>query len=72
VVLHDSEKIPDPKPVESMQACDAMLSELPVGFSELPVAEAVELLAVNHAVDATFYFDCKRKHEDLTRWIGKQ
>jgi hypothetical protein len=55
-----------------MQSCEAMLSELPAGFPNLPVDEALEILATNHAVDSTFYFQCKRKHEELTRWIEKQ
>lgn len=52
-----------------MEKCEAVLSQLPLGFEELPVDEAVELLSVNHAVDATFYYQCKRKQEELTEWI---
>lgn len=66
------EPIPDPKPIEAMQACDDFLATLPVGFEALLVDEALEVLATNHAVDATFYFQCKRKQEELTRWIEKQ
>ena len=66
------EPIPDPKPIEAMIPCGNILSELPDNFVNLPVREAVEVLSVNHAVDATFYFECKRKHEDLTRWIETQ
>jgi hypothetical protein len=55
-----------------MQKCDEFLSELPLGFEELPVAEAIKILATNHVVDATFYFQCKRKQEELTRWIEQQ
>ena len=52
-----------------MEKCDEMLSELPVGFEELSVQEAVDLLSVNHVVDSTFYFECKRKQEELSEWI---
>ena len=55
-----------------MERCEATLSTLPDNFTELPVEEAVEILAVNHAVDATFYFECKRKQEELTRWVRSQ
>ena len=54
-----------------MAACDEFLSELPDDFHLLPVADAVEILAVNHAVDATQYFQCKRKQEELARWIDR-
>ena len=70
--LADLEKQPDPKPIESMQKCHPTLSGLPNGFADLPVATAVEILSVNHAVDAAFYFECKTKQEDLTRWINQQ
>jgi len=52
-----------------MQPCEQGLTELPIGFSELPVAEAVEILSINHAVDSTFYFECKRKQEEEAEWI---
>lgn len=54
-----------------MEECADLLSELPLGFEELPVAEAVELLSVNHAVDTTFYYECKRKQAELTGWIER-
>jgi hypothetical protein len=55
-----------------MQKCEEELSTLPDNFTELPVAEAVEILAVNRIVDSTFYFECKRKQEELARWITSQ
>jgi hypothetical protein len=61
----------EPIPTDAMQKCDEFLAELPVGFEELTVDEAVELLSVNHAVDAAFYFECKRKQEELTGWIER-
>ncbi len=70
--LADLEKQPDPKPIESMQKCQALLSTLPDGFIDLTVERAVEILTVNRAVDAAFYFECKTKQEDLTRWINQQ
>jgi hypothetical protein len=54
-----------------MEQCEQVLSELPDNFAEIKVAEAVEILAVNHAVDATYFFECKRKQEELTRWIER-
>jgi len=54
-----------------MEKCEEFLSELPPEFSEMPVAEAVDLLAVNHVVDATFYYECRRKQEELTGWIER-
>jgi hypothetical protein len=51
-----------------MRPCDASLSELPDNFPALPVAEAIDILAANHIVDSTFYFECSRKHTDLVRW----
>jgi len=61
----------EPIPIEAMQPCEEFLSELPVGFEELTVDEAVEILAVNHAVDATRFFQCKRKQEETTGWIER-
>jgi len=55
-----------------MIPCGELLSELPDNFIELPVQEAVEILSVNHAVDAAYFFECSRKHRDLTRWIEKE
>lgn len=52
-----------------MQSCEEFLSELPVGFEELTVDEAVEILSINHAVDATRFFQCSRKQKELTGWI---
>lgn len=54
-----------------MENCDEFLSELPLGFDELPVNKAVEILAVNKVVDATRYFQCKRKQEEMTGWIER-
>ena len=59
------------QPIEAMMPCEQSLSELPAGFENLPVDKAIEILATNHVVDSTFYFECKRKQEDLTRWIGE-
>jgi len=55
-----------------MLPCEDKLSELPVTFPSLDVEEAVEILEVNHIVDSTFYFECKRKHEELSRWIKNE
>jgi hypothetical protein len=52
-----------------MQQCDETLSQLPDNFPALSVEEALQLLEVNHVVDSTFYFECKRKQEELTKWI---
>jgi hypothetical protein len=54
-----------------MFPCGKFLSELPENFPDLPVREAIEILAVNHAVDATEYFQCKRKQEELAQWIDR-
>ena len=67
--IFDLPEAREPIPNDAMESCEDLLSELPLGFEELPVADAVELLAVNHAVDATFYFQCKRKQEELSEWI---
>ena len=70
--LFEPEILPDPKPIEAMVKCEDALSTLPENFVNLPVADAVEILSVNKAVDATFYFQCKTKQEDLTRWVKSQ
>lgn len=69
--IFDLPEAREPIPDDAMQECDDLLSELPVGFEELDVADAIELLSVNHVVDATFYFECKRKQEELTQWIKR-
>ena len=69
--IFDLPEAREPIPDEAMERCEDSLSELPMGFDELPVADAVELLSVNHAVDATFYFQCKRKQEELAGWIER-
>lgn len=71
-VLFEPEAIPDPKPVEAMQKCDEILSQLPVDFSDLSVREAIDILAKNRAFDAAEFWECATKHEDLVRWIEKQ
>ena len=70
--LADLEKQPDPKPIEAMQPCAESLTALPADLIDRPVEEAVEILTVNHAVDAQFYYECKLKQEDEARWIRKQ
>jgi len=52
-----------------MIGCASALSELPDNFADLPVREAISILSTNHVVDATWFFECVRKHEELTRWI---
>lgn len=52
-----------------MVGCAAALSELPENFGDLPVREAIDILSANHIVDATWFFECVRKHSDLVRWI---
>ena len=52
-----------------MVSCETMLSELPDNFGALPVAEAIDILSTNHIIDATYFFECARKHAELTRWI---
>lgn len=69
VVLPPTEEPPRDKPIEAMANCEDALSALPDNFPDLTVKEALELLEVNHIIDSTFYFECKRKQEDLTRWI---
>ena len=69
--IFDLPEAREPIPTDAMAKCDEFLSELPVGFDELPVDQAVEILAVNKAVDATRYFQCKRKQEEMTGWIER-
>jgi hypothetical protein len=69
--IFDLPEAREPIPNDAMEQCETFLSELPMGFDELPVADAVELLSVNYAVDAAFYFECKRKQEELTQWIER-
>jgi hypothetical protein len=52
-----------------MVSCETALSELPENFPDLPVREAVSILSANHVIDATWFFECARKHAELTRWI---
>lgn len=52
-----------------MVSCETALSELPENFGDLPVREAVAILSTNHVIDATWFFECARKHSELTRWI---
>jgi hypothetical protein len=52
-----------------MVSCETALSELPENFGDLPVRDAIELLSTNHVVDATWFFECARRHLDLVRWI---
>jgi hypothetical protein len=63
--------IPIPKPTEAMIPCGKILSELPENFVNLTVQEAVEILSVNHAVDAAYFFECSRKHGELSGWIER-
>lgn len=72
MILHEPTAIPDPKPIEAMAKCEPELSQLPVGFSELPVEEAIELLATNKVIDSALYWECRTKQEDERRWIEKQ
>lgn len=69
--IFDLPEAREPIPTDAMAECEATLSELPDNFTEIPVADAVEILAVNHAVDATYYFECKRKQEELAGWISR-
>ena len=71
VEIFDLPEAREPIPNAAMVECKELLSELPLDFDELPVAEAVEVLSVNHAVDASFYFQCKRKQVELTEWIKR-
>ena len=71
VEIFDLPEAKEPIPNSAMEKCEEFLSELPPEFSEMPVAEAVDLLAVNHVVDATFYYECRRKQEELTGWIER-
>jgi hypothetical protein len=71
VEIFDIPEAREPIPNDAMEQCEPTLSELPDNFAEIAVAEAVEILAINHAVDATFYFECKRKQEELTGWIER-
>lgn len=63
------EPIPIPEPTAAMVSCETALSELPENFGDLPVREAVAILSTNHVIDATWFFECARKHSELTRWI---
>ena len=63
------EPIPTPEPTEAMVSCETALSELPENFPDLPVREAISILSANHVIDATWFFECARKHQELTRWI---
>lgn len=69
--IFDLPEAKEPIPNDAMLPCEVTLSELPDNFAEIPVADAVEILAVNHAVDATVYFECKRKQEELKGWIQR-
>jgi len=69
--IFDLPEAREPIPTDAMAKCSDMLSELPDGFEDLSVKEAVDILSVNHVVDATFYFQCKRKQEELTGWIER-
>jgi uncharacterized protein (DUF2344 family) len=54
-----------------MQKCEPSLSQLPDDFPAMDVEVALEVLEVNHVVDSTYYFECKRKQEALTEWINE-
>jgi len=72
VILSETEELERIKPIESMQKCEEVLSELPIDFPDRTVEEALDILVSNRIIDATFYFECKRKQEDLTRWINDE
>lgn len=72
VILSESEPLERIKPIESMQNCADVLSDLPIDFPGRTVEDAIELLVDNRIIDSTFYFECKRKQEDLTRWINDE
>lgn len=57
------------KPVEAMQECEAVLSELPADFPSKTVEQALEILLANRIIDSTFYFECSRRQAELARWI---
>ena len=71
VEIFDLPEAREPIPTSAMQSCEEFLSELPVGFEELTVDEAVEILSINHAVDATRFFQCSRKQKELTGWVER-
>ena len=69
VVIPPSEPLERAKPIEAMQKCQDALSQLPDEFPTMDIQSALELLEVNHVVDSTFFFGCKRQQEELVKWI---
>jgi hypothetical protein len=46
-----------------------VLSELPEEIVTMTVEEALRTLLDARVIDSTFYFECRRRHAELARWI---
>lgn len=58
--------------MEAMSISPGILSQLPEGFADLPVEDAVRLLLQNVISDHDTYFDLRRRHLELVNWIEQE
>jgi len=66
------EPIPRGKPVEAMAGAPVSLATLPDDFGALPLEDALKTLLRAVTDDRGVYFELRRRHGELVRWIDAE